>query len=99
MRQGASQGEVVAEFDLPSDHPAVRVLEEAGLPVDDTLILRRVNSQDGRKTAYVNDRRCSGDVLRQLCKSPATDAFLSPGDLRISFSSIPKCLSDLANSG
>ncbi|MEL7396968.1 MAG: DNA repair protein RecN, partial [Pseudomonadota bacterium] len=66
VRQGADQGEVVAEFDLSPGHPALSVLETAGLPVDDTLILRRVNSRDGRKMAYVNDRRCSGDVLRQL---------------------------------
>ncbi|QYX55888.1 DNA repair protein RecN [Roseovarius sp. SCSIO 43702] len=66
VRQGVAQGEVVAEFDLPADHPAHAVLAEAGLPADDTLILRRVNTADGRKTAWVNDRRCSGEVLRQL---------------------------------
>ncbi|MGK7653415.1 DNA repair protein RecN [Roseovarius sp. B08] len=66
VRQGAGQGEVVAEFDLPEGHAARAVLEEAGLPVEDTLILRRVNTGDGRKTAWVNDRRCSGDVLRAL---------------------------------
>ena len=66
MRQGADQGEVMAEFDLAPGHPARAVLAEAGLPEDDTLLLRRVNSRDGRKTAYVNDRRCSGEVLRQL---------------------------------
>ncbi|MEM7732218.1 MAG: DNA repair protein RecN [Pseudomonadota bacterium] len=66
VRQGAEQGEVLAEFDLAEGHPARAVLEEAGLPVEDTLILRRVNAQDGRKTAFVNDRRCSGEVLRAL---------------------------------
>lgn len=66
VRQGAEQGEVVAEFDLPSDHPAISILAEAGLPRDDMLILRRVNTRDGRKTAWVNDRRVSGEVLRAL---------------------------------
>ncbi len=66
VRAGADQGEVIAWFDLVADHPARRVLEEAGLPVEDELILRRVNSADGRKTAYVNDRRASGEVLRAL---------------------------------
>jgi DNA repair protein RecN (Recombination protein N) len=66
VRQGAEQGEVVAEFDLPEGHAARAVLQEAGLPVEDTLLLRRVNTGDGRKTAWVNDRRCSGDVLRAL---------------------------------
>ncbi len=66
VRDGAEQGEVTAEFDLPSGHPAFDVLEDSGLPVDETLILRRVNSRDGRKTAWVNDRRVSGEVLRRL---------------------------------
>lgn len=66
VRQGAEQGEVVAEFQLAPDHPAWAVLEDAGIPAEDQLILRRVNSRDGRKTAWVNDRRCSGEVLRRL---------------------------------
>lgn len=66
VRQGADQGEVVAVFDLPDDHAVHEVLEEAGIPASDELIMRRVNTKDGRKTAWVNDRRCSGEVLRQL---------------------------------
>ena len=66
VREGAEQGEVVAEFELSPDHPALAVLDEAGIPRDDALILRRVNTRDGRKTAFVNDRRVSGEVLRQL---------------------------------
>ncbi|WP_299200761.1 DNA repair protein RecN [uncultured Tateyamaria sp.] len=66
VRQGAAQGEVTAWFDLPDDHPARAVLDEAGLPAEDELILRRINTADGRKTAWVNDRRCSGEVLRAL---------------------------------
>ena len=69
VRQGAVQGEVTAVFDLTPDHPARAVLEETGLPVSDELILRRVNTADGRKTAWVNDRRASGDVLRALSET------------------------------
>ena len=69
VRSGAEQGEVTAVFDLPSGHAAFAVLEDAGLPVDDELILRRVNRNDGRKTAWVNDRRCSGEVLRALSET------------------------------
>lgn len=69
VRQGAAQGEVIAEFDLPTDHAAHAILEEAGLPGGEELILRRVNRQDGRKTAWVNDRRCSGEVLRRLSET------------------------------
>jgi len=69
VRQGAAQGEVTAWFDLADDHPARAVLEEAGLPVGDELILRRINTADGRKTAWINDRRCSGEVLRALSET------------------------------
>ncbi|MEO0381607.1 MAG: DNA repair protein RecN [Pseudomonadota bacterium] len=69
VRQGAAQGEVVAAFDLSPGHPAIAVLEEAGLPVEDELILRRVNTSDGRKTAWVNSVRCSGEVLRALSET------------------------------
>ncbi len=70
VRQGAAQGEVTAVFDLPADHPARAVLAEAGLPDEDAeLILRRVNSRDGRKTAWVNDRRTSGEILRRLSET------------------------------
>ena len=69
VRQGAAQGEVTAVFDLPADHPARLVLSEAGIPVDDELILRRVNNTDGRKTGWINDRRASGEVLRALSET------------------------------
>lgn len=70
VRQGAAQGEVTAGFDLPPAHPARAVLADAGIALDDgDLILRRVNGADGRKTGFVNDRRVSGEVLRQLSET------------------------------
>ena len=69
VRAGAEQGEVTAWFDLTDDHPAQTVLETAGWSRSDELILRRVNTRDGRKTAYVNDRRASGEVLRALSET------------------------------
>ncbi|MEC8630621.1 MAG: DNA repair protein RecN [Pseudomonadota bacterium] len=66
VRAGADQGEVTAVFDLRDGHAAHQVLADAGLPSGNELILRRVNTVDGRKTAWVNDRRVSGEVLRAL---------------------------------
>jgi DNA repair protein RecN (Recombination protein N) len=66
VRSGQDQGEVSAWFDLGQTHPARAVLQEAGIPIEDELILRRVNSRDGRKTAWINDRRVSGEVLRAV---------------------------------
>jgi DNA repair protein RecN (Recombination protein N) len=69
VRQGADQGEVIAEFDLAEDHAAWAVLREAGFTYDDALILRRINSRDGRKTAWINDRRVSGEILRAVSET------------------------------
>ncbi len=67
VRAGAEQGEVTAVFALSPDHPVHEVLAEAGIEAEEgELILRRVNTSDGRKTAWVNDRRVSGEVLRAL---------------------------------
>ena len=66
VRQGAAQGEVTAVFDLPAGHPARAVLDEAGITHEGELILRRLNTRDGRKTAWINDRRASGEVLRRV---------------------------------
>jgi len=69
VRQGAEQGEVTAWFDLPLGHPAHAVLGDAGIAIEDELILRRINTRDGRKTAWINDRRVSGEVLRTLSET------------------------------
>ena len=70
VRRGAEKGEVTAVFELPPGHAAHAVLAEAGIdPNEDDpaeLILRRVNYTDGRKTAWINDRRASGETLRAL---------------------------------
>lgn len=70
VRQGAAQGEVVAEFKLPTAHPAYAILQGAGFPENtETLLIRRVNNRDGRKTAWINDRRATGDILRALSET------------------------------
>lgn len=66
VRAGATQGEVTAVFDLPPGHAALAVLAEAGIEAEGELILRRVNTVDGRKTAWANDRRVGAEVLRDL---------------------------------
>ncbi|MEM6307805.1 MAG: AAA family ATPase, partial [Pseudomonadota bacterium] len=66
VRQGADKGEVTACFDLHPHHPARAILQDAGFEPDDDVILRRVNAKDGRKTAYINDRRVSGQLLRSV---------------------------------
>ncbi len=66
VRQGAEQGEVTAVFDLAPAHPARAILVDAGMENTSEVILRRVNYADGRKSAWVNERRASGELLRAL---------------------------------
>lgn len=69
VREGATQAEVEAVFDLSPDHPVRAVLADAGIGAEDALVLRRVNTRDGRKTAWINDRRASGEVLRAVSET------------------------------
>lgn len=66
VRSGATSGEVTAVFELPLDHPVAEVLAEAGFEYSGEMIIRRVNTSDGRKTAWINDRRVSGELLRSI---------------------------------
>ncbi|MDP6815950.1 MAG: DNA repair protein RecN, partial [Alphaproteobacteria bacterium] len=66
LRQGAAQGSVVAEFDIPVSHPARMLLEQQGLTDGPDLVLRRQISPDGRGRAFINDQPVSIGLLRQL---------------------------------
>lgn len=67
VRAGAEQGEVTAEFVLPEGHPAGPMLEAAGVPRGETLLLRRtLTAEGGRRLAWINDRRVTAETLRAL---------------------------------
>lgn len=66
VRAGAAQGSAAAVFDLADDHPVRAVLGEAGLSHEGDVILRRVQTADGRTRAFVNDQPVSVSLLRQL---------------------------------
>jgi DNA repair protein RecN (Recombination protein N) len=66
VRQGAEQGQVTAMFELPEGHPVWSLLKTNGIDEDDTLILRRVQSADGKTRAFVNDQPVSVQTLRSL---------------------------------
>ena len=59
-------GEVAASFLLDRDSRAKCLLESFGLPPNDELVVRRTISHSGRKSSFVNDRRCSSDSIRSL---------------------------------
>ena len=66
VRKGAQSGTVTASFDLHPSHAANGLLAEQGLEGDDVLILRRIQYEDGRTKAFVNDRPVSTGFLKQL---------------------------------
>jgi DNA repair protein RecN (Recombination protein N) len=66
VREGSSQAVATASFALPPGHPARAVLEEAGHPPSDELVLRRVIGADGRSRAFVNDQAATVGFLATL---------------------------------
>ena len=66
VRRGAAQGQVTATFELFPDHPVLRLLADNGLEVDETLILRRIQSADGRTRAFINDVAVGVQLLREV---------------------------------
>ena len=66
VRHGATQGQVTAAFDIPSDHPARLAAMTAGLSIDGDLILRRIQMSDGRTRAFVNDQPVSVQAMKSI---------------------------------
>ena len=66
IRHGSPQALVSAEFDVSGNAAVREALEEHGLPGDDTIILRRSLSADGRSRAFVNDQPVSAGLLRSI---------------------------------
>ncbi len=66
VRHGASQGQVTAVFDVPLNHPARAILTDNALDDDGDIILRRVQSADGRTRVFVNDQPSSVSLMREI---------------------------------
>ena len=66
VRHGASQGQVTAVFDVPAHHPARLLLAENALEDDGDIILRRVQTADGRSRVFINDQPASVSLMRDL---------------------------------
>ena len=66
VRVDAEQATVAAEFALASDHPAMALLAEQGIEVEDGIVLRRVLARDGRSRAFVNDAPVGAGLLRRV---------------------------------
>lgn len=65
VRNGEAQGQVTAVFDVAGDHPVRRFLRENDVDDDGDVILRRIQTAEGRTRAFVNDQPVSAGLLRQ----------------------------------
>lgn len=66
VRHGATQGQVSAVFDVPRNHPARQILIDNALDDDGDIILRRVQTADGRTRVFVNDQPSSVTLMRDI---------------------------------
>ncbi|TWH01047.1 DNA repair protein RecN (Recombination protein N) [Mesorhizobium sp. J18] len=66
VRHGAAQGQVTAVFDVPRNHPARLLLTENAIDDDGDVILRRVQTADGRTRVFINDQPASVGLMRDI---------------------------------
>ena len=66
VRHGAAQGQVTAVFDVPGNHAARSLLSQNAIDDDGDIILRRVQTADGRTRVFVNDQPSSVSLMREL---------------------------------
>lgn len=90
VREGASQGQVSAVFDVGLDHAVRGIARDFDLDPDGDLILRRVQMADGRSRAFLNDQpvsvqalRAIGAALVEIHGQHADRAMIEPGQHRM----------------
>ncbi|MBZ9896710.1 DNA repair protein RecN [Mesorhizobium sp. BR1-1-6] len=66
VRHGAAQGQVIAVFDVPPNHPVRALLAENAIEDDGDIILRRLQTADGRTRVFVNDQPSSVTLMRDV---------------------------------
>lgn len=66
VREGCDKGQVTAVFDIPASHPAKQVLKDNDLNDEGDLIIRRIQSADGRSRVFINDQPSSVALLKLL---------------------------------
>ncbi len=66
VRHGAAQGNVTAVFDVPAGHSARDLLRDNGVEDEGDIILRRIQTGDGRSRVFINDQPASVTLLREV---------------------------------
>ncbi|GAG20550.1 unnamed protein product, partial [marine sediment metagenome] len=67
VRAGTDRALIQGIFSLTHDHPSRQVLAARGIPVEeDTLIIRREVSSEGRSRAFLNDTAVTVGALKEV---------------------------------
>lgn len=90
VRKGAKEASVTASFYIPETHAAFDLLRDAGISIEDELLLlRRVVGVNGKSRAFINDQPVSvsllksvGDTLVEIHGQFETQGLLNPATHR-----------------
>ena len=66
VRQGQTQGQISAIFEVPPNHVVRKIISENDISCDSEIILRRIQANDGRTRAYINDQPVSATLLKTI---------------------------------
>ncbi|HWT30579.1 MAG TPA: DNA repair protein RecN, partial [Propylenella sp.] len=66
VRAGSAKAQVTATFEPPPGHAVEALLADNGIDSDGPLILRRIQTPDGKTRAFINDQPCSVSLLRGI---------------------------------
>ena len=66
LKEKEKSGQVTVEFEIDNSSHIVNLLLELSIPISETLIIRRVEFDDGRRKSYINDVNCTTDLLKKL---------------------------------
>jgi len=66
IRAGAGESRVEAVFELEDNPEISEILENAGYPAEDILVVKRTVSRSGKNRIYINDRAATLGLLEDL---------------------------------
>ncbi|MFL2802401.1 MAG: AAA family ATPase [Paracoccaceae bacterium] len=69
LKENAKSGQVTVEFEIGKSSYIKKFLAEFSIPILETLIIRRVEFNDGKKKCYINDVNCTTDLLKKIGES------------------------------
>ena len=66
VRQDQAQGQISAIFEVSSDHIVHKIISENDISCNSEIILRRIQTNDGRTRSYINDQPVSASLLKSV---------------------------------